>query len=468
MSNGYKIAYGLDVSGDRLLLVRAVRRGVPQTVWKGPLDSEEARGALQRLTDEVNSGTAALAVCAPATKTVIRRLRAPFASVAKASKVWASLLDVDLPFPVEAALCSFGPARIENGGTVAMAAAIRKSDGVAFDEACRGAGYEPTHCDAEALALWDQFIVDAPPSCADTPRMLIWLGTDHVTVVRGRGVDFMAAHVLRTSPLADSGAERQAFETLWAARAQQILAAHLAETGGDHLDLWWAGRGAEDEDRLTRLRHLLPAGIPLRHETQGQPGSFLARALARRAVEENGVNFKIGEGEHPAFRRVQDRDLKRTYVGVAAAALVVLALNAGEAKIRKYRAESLQRELTAVAQSITGERVPRGQEGLLVERAISRRDEETQPFRTAMDADGVEGRLTRVLEEASALGVEISRLSLSPQMLSIGGSVAGKPALEGLAERLRLQGWTVQYQSPGQTPEGRERFELKGVAIHEG
>ena len=75
MSDGYKTAYGLEISGERLLLARAVRRGVPQSVCGVALDSEEAHRALQTVADEVKNGVAALAVCAPATKTVIRRLR---------------------------------------------------------------------------------------------------------------------------------------------------------------------------------------------------------------------------------------------------------------------------------------------------------------------------------------------------------------------------------------------------------
>ena len=46
MPDGYKVAYGLDISGERLMLVRAVRRSVPQTVCGVALDSEEARRAL--------------------------------------------------------------------------------------------------------------------------------------------------------------------------------------------------------------------------------------------------------------------------------------------------------------------------------------------------------------------------------------------------------------------------------------
>ena len=468
MADGYKAAYGLEISAGRLVLARAVRRGAAQTLLVSTPDSEESRRALQSAAREVEKGAAALAACAPAPQTVIRRLRAPFASVQKASKVWDTLLDVELPFPVEGAICSYGAPRIESGGVVAVAAAIRKSDLDACDDSCRAMGFDPTHYDAEALALWDQHVMDAPPARAGVPRAVVWLGADHVTVSRGRGAEFMAAHVLRASPLADSPGGRQAFEAAWAVRAPQILAAHLSETGGADMDLWWAGPGAEDETRVARLRRALPPELALRHETHSQPASFLARALARRAAEDAGVNFKTGERTHPALLRMQDRNLKRVYLGVVAAAVLVLALNGLESISRGHRAESLQRQLTSAAQSIAGENVPRGQEALVVERAISRRDEETQAFRNALDPDGVEGRLARAIEEAGALGVEISKLALSSLAISIEGSAPGIQSVEELAERLRGQGWTVQSDSPGVAPGGRPRFILKGGAGHEG
>jgi hypothetical protein len=468
MSDGFKTAYGLEISAGRLMLARVAHRGVPQMQLAAAVDSEEARRALAAVALEVEKGAAALAVGVPAAQTVIRRLRAPFASLHKAGKVWASLLDVELPFPVESALCSYGAPRLENGGTVATASAIRKSDLAAFDEICRAAGGIPTHCDAEALALWSQQTLEVPPVRGELPRAIVWLGADHVTVARGRGVDFIAAHVLRASPLADSPADRQAFEGLWATRGRQILAAHLAEAGGTEMDVWWAGPGAEDEARVTRLRNALPGEFAIRHETHRQPASFLARALARRAADGTGVNFKTGELTHPALLRLQERNLKQAYLGVVAAAVLVLLLTGGESILRKHRAANLQRQLTATAQSIAGEKIPLGQESLLVERAISRRDEETQPFRNALDADGVEGRLARAIEEAGALGIEITRLAMSSVAISIEGSAPSIQAIEGLVERLRGQGWAVQSDSPGRTPAGRQQFILKGADSHEG
>ncbi len=465
MAEGFKNAYGLEISAGRLILVRAPRHGVPQTALAAAMDSDEARRALQSVAREVEKGAVALAVAAPAAQTVVRCLRAPFASTKKAAKVWPSLLDVELPFPVESAICSYGAPRIQNGRAVAVAAAIRRDDLAAFGETGRAAGFDPTHCDAEALALWSQQSTEVPPVRGEMPRAVVWLGPDHVVIVRGRGVEFMAAHTLRASPLAG---DPQAFEALWASRARQVLSTHLAETGASEMDLWWAGPGAEDEALVARLRRALPAELVLRHEIHRQPGSFLARALARRAAEGSGVNFKSGEWTHPAILRAQERNWKRAYGGVIAAALLVLALNAGESILRGRRVESLQRRLTAAAQAIAGENIPRGQEGLMVGRAISRRDEETQPFRDALDAKGVEGRLAGVIRDSAELGIEISRLGLSPVALTIEGSAGSIQNIEGLAERLRSQGWSVQSDSPGRTPEGRQRFILKGMASHEG
>lgn len=447
------------------MLVRAVRHGAPQTVLAAALDSEEARGALQAVAREAEKGTAALAVAAPAAQTVVRRLRAPFASAKKAAKVWPSLLDVELPFPVESAICSYDDPRAGKDATCATASALRRSDLMAFSAACRAAGFDPTHCDAEVLALWSQQTAEVPPARAELPRAIIWLGADHVSVARGRGPEFMAAHVLRASPLADGA---PAFDALWASRAAQILQTHLTETGGAEMDLWWAGPGAEDEALVARLRRVLPAEFGLRHEIHRQPASFLARALARRAAEGSGVNFKSGELAHPAVLRAQARSLKRAHLGVVAASLLALALNGGEWTLRQHRVDSMQRRLTEAARTIAGDAIPPGQERLMVERAISRRDEETQPFRNALDAVGLEGRLKGALEAADALGVEISRLGMSPVAVSIEGSAAHIDAGGNFAERLRGLGWSVQSDSPGQTPEGRQRFILKGMAGHEG
>jgi len=465
MAEGFKTAYGLEWTAGRLVVARCARRGVPQIAVAAAADSPEAANALRAATAEAEKGAAALAVCAPAAQTAVRRLRAPFASVRKAAKVWPALLDVELPFPVESAVCVYGAPRAADGGVAGVAAALRQGDLAAFGEACRAAGFDPTHCDAEALALWAGQVAEAPPARADVSRVLVWLGAAHATIVRGRGADFGAVHVLRASPLAGDG---PAFLAAWTARAGRILAAQRAEAGAAEMDVWWAGPGAEDEALVARLRQALPAEFAVRHEIHRQPASFLARALARRAADGSGANFRGGEDTHPAVRRARQRAERRAWLGVAAAALVVLALNAGERGLRRQRLDEAQRRLAETAQAIAGEPVPHGQESLLVERALPRRDEETRPFRDALDPDGLEGRLAQVLAEATTLGVEMTKLGLSPVAISVQGSAPSIQVVEAFAERLRGQGWSVQSETPGTAPDGRPQFILKGMAGHEG
>lgn len=463
MAEGCRTAYGLDCSAGRMVLARATRRGPPTLQRVAAMDSEEATRALRAVAREVERGQAALAVAAPATRTVVRRLRAPFASVKKAARVWPSLLDVELPFPVEGAVCFFGSPRVEDGGTVAVAAALRKSDLTEIDEVFRSAGIEATHCDAEALALWDQMEAEAPAAREDGARMVAWLGADYALVVRGRGQTFMAGHVLRAS--CETGA---VFEALWASRMKMILSAHFAETGAAGMDLWWAGPGAEDESRIERLRQALPAEPAIRQETFRQPASFLARALARRAAEGTGVNFKTGEWAHPAWIRAQAGRRRTACLGVAALAALVLALATAEFRLRRERNEEAQRELTAAAEALVGGSVPRGLESLMVERALPGRDAETQAIRAAMDSDGLESGWVRFLGEFAALSIEVSRMSMSPAAVSVEGTAPSIQAIEGLAEQFRAQGWSVQTDSPGVTAEGRTRFVLKGTGSHEG
>ena len=89
----------------------------------------------------------------------------------------------------------------------------------------------------------------------------------------------------------------------------------------------------------------------------------------------------------------------------------------------------------------------------------------------AIDVYAVDRKPQRCVQwvaTASALGIEISRLALSPVAISIEGSAPSIQTIEGLGERIREQGWAVQSDSPGRTPEGRQQFILKGAVSHEG
>ncbi|MGI6599389.1 MAG: hypothetical protein ACOX3F_06800 [Kiritimatiellia bacterium] len=463
MALAHSIAYGIDFSADRLLVARATRRAPASVILDTPTTSPEAREWLAAAARESARAGSALAVSAPAAQTILRCLQTPFTAPRKAAGVWATLLDVDLPFPVEAAACAYTPPRREASGTAVTAAVIRAIDLDAFEETCRESGCEPTHCDAEALALWSQIAHEAPPARAETPRAVVWLAPDHVTLARGRGTDFMAAHVLR---LSYNAADRASFEALWAARGRQILSAHLTETGAAEMDIWWAGPGAKDSALVARLQQALGGDLRLRHATPAQPESLLARALAQRALDGSGLNFKTGKRIHPGLLRRAQRKVRRASQALLAVALLVLGLNAGIISHRRAQDRDQQRALYAAAAAIAGPHIPPGQERLLVERALARRDEDMRPFRNAADPFGLEIQWVEILNAAADMDVEISRLELTDLALTIEGASANIQAGEALADKLRAQGWNVQVDSPGRTPEGRQQFIVKGPAIY--
>lgn len=103
----------------------------------------------------------------------------------------------------------------------------------------------------------------------------------------------------------------------------------------------------------------------------------------------------------------------------------------------------------------------------MVERALTLRDQETEAFRHALEPTGVEYQLVQVLEDADALEIEVSRLSLSPLTITLEGSAASIQAVERLEERLEHRAWTIQSDTPGRTPDNRQRFILKGSVRHE-
>ncbi|MGB4574748.1 MAG: hypothetical protein WBI79_07125, partial [Kiritimatiellia bacterium] len=149
-----------------------------------------------------------------------------------------------------------------------------------------------------------------------------------------------------------------------------------------------------------------------------------------------------------------------------AVALLVLGLNAGIISHRRAQDRDQQRALYAAAAAIAGPHIPPGQERLLVERALARRDEDMRPFRNAADPFGLEIQWVEILNAAADMDVEISRLELTDLALTIEGASANIQAGEALADKLRAQGWNVQVDSPGRTPEGRQQFIVKGPAIY--
>ncbi|MDR0993520.1 MAG: hypothetical protein LBN38_02990 [Verrucomicrobiota bacterium] len=460
MKDSFAAAYALDGPPDRMVLARAERRGDARVVLASACSSDAMREEKQRISRQVDQGRAAAVVCAPAAQTVVRRLVAPFASIRKADRIWPSLLDVELPFPVECAQTFYAPAWVENGRAVTWACALRRQDLEANLALWTQRGWPPTHCDVEALALWAGHVAETPAARPDVPVLLIWLGADHVTLVRGRGAEFSAAHVLRAAPA-------EWTDAAWAARLQPVLAAHAVETDAAVFNVWWAGPGVEQAGLVPRLQNAMPFPGALRHEIHRQAAAFLALSLARRALAGDGVNFLEGAGAHPAIVRKRSRRRQWAYWGVLVASLLVLLLNQLIYALRREERRWMDEQLMETTRRLTGEPALHGLEMVQAERAIPRRDEETRAFRHAADSVGLEGQWLALLPVFSRPEMEVARFSLQPGRLQVHGTVQDIRLLEDVGEQLRALGWTLHMEAPGLSPEGRPQFVLKGTSREE-
>ena len=459
MRTGPFHAIGADFGDGRLLLAEAVRGRAARVVFRGEAGSKEAAAALEGVRRDVAAGRAFCAVAAPAGQTVFRRLAAPFASRRKMEKVWKSLLDVSLPFPVEDAVCARTDIRIEGGRAAAGAAAIREADLAAELERAEAAGLDATHADVAALALWSEQVRLKPPAREDAEAFLAWVGRDWSLCLRGRGEELLAAHAVRHPGAGEK--ERDAL-------LRQRLPLLLAE-GAEGAAVWWAGPGAEGDGAAERLAGLLPAGSARRQAVHAKPGELLARALARRALEGSGENLRDGEALHPALRRRAERAEKRLAWGAIAAAAAVVALNAAWGTALDRRGRALKEEVHRVAAGIVGPGLQAGQERLMAERAVEKRDAAMAPVRRSIAPDGVERALAELLEAAQGKGIEFSRLQLSAGGFSLEGAATGPAGAGPLREALEAAGWHIQPEEhPGPDAAGRARFLLKGVAVRHG
>lgn len=433
----HSAAYGLDLSADPPVCVRATARGAVRSVpW--PPDEAARR--------EIARGAAALAVAAPAPCTVVRRLVAPFASARKAARIWASLLDMDLPFPVEAAQCDFAPAGRDSGRACATACAVRRTDLDAFLREAAARGAEPSCCDAEAMALWDGHVQEVQAAGEGRVSLLVHAAADHVAVLRGRGRSLESAHVLRAAPSALSAGQ-------WLARFRQVSAGAV---GDGLLDVWWSGSGVGED---CPLRKALAGEPGLRHGTHRNPGAFLARSLARRALEGRCAGLLPEECiPVPVVARRRAR-VRALHLAVAGISLLVLALNAAVRIRHGNERARLEAGLREAASAIVGEDIPLvpGQEVLQAQRALSGNAAGWNAVRGARIPAGREACSLECLRALAGRDVRFTRVAWSPAGLEIYGDAPSPRAVENLPG-----GWNPDVSVQPAPGGGRCAFRMKG------
>jgi hypothetical protein len=436
-----RAAYGIDRSARRLIIVRAERsrRGPRfETLADRAVSPDEPcpEDAARRIADDLRRGRAAGAACMPVSESYARWLETPLSSPARARSVLPSLLDVQLPFPVEECVVTSPAFRRTPAGTIdVLAAAARAANVRARIGALEKQGLEASRLDHEGLALWTQSLREQALE-RGAIRVVAYVGEDRVTLAVGRGTEFLGAHSVRREEGAGSGP--------LTARIQQILRA--AVPGGGAAVHWlWAGPGAEQPEPASSLQaaqHPFPVTF-LRHAA---PATFLARALATRALGRDPLpcDFRIGTLTHPAVARYTDNRRTRALASVAAAGLTLCVLATAWNLRLDDRVQQAQARLGALAAELAGtSKVPRGQELLTARRALERRAPLAAPFRRAFEprASAVLAALLRTAREGD---LRIEYLSLTEGLAELRGTAPDWDRCGRLADVLRDHGFAAR------------------------
>lgn len=460
---GPSFAYGIDLSRERVVVAEA-RRSRRRPAARTFLDSAGAPDELRTspeaaaMAARILRGEAAVAGAMPAGEATVRWLQTPFGSRRKAMRVLPSLLDIQLPFPLESCRWAFAQVEFSEAGNVgALAVAVRTADIERRLEQLHRCGMDPTVMDHEGLALWEGTGRSADPG-ADGYRVVFYLAPERVTMVVGDGGRLATAHGMRWSGRATDAAALMP-------RIGQVLRAQCADDQRS-LACWWTGPLAEDAEVVAALEQGLAARPQIRFQSTDDPGSFLARSLAERALasEDPAWNLRTQGLEHPARRRKQDRgDLRR----VAAAfllAVVLMTLNLGWRTALARRNAALDDSLREMAAELTGLPEEAIEPGLALHVARTHLREPGRPqdpFVRSLQG-GAAAPVFRAVRYARQARITLHQVEFQQGRWTVRGAASDEESCRQYAALLEQAGVAAALELGRRSPGGRVPFKLSG------
>jgi hypothetical protein len=430
-STRFREAVGVD-PGPELVIVR-LRRG--------------RSGAGERLTAaelaHVPPAVPVLSVLA-AREAVIQRIKAPFPSVRKARRVWPTLLDVEIPFPVESCRTAFIDAARTPGGSVEVLAAACRTN--ALEDRLRHwneRGIDPAAVESELPVLWESSLrID--PAAPGLRRAAVYAGPDRVSVALGSGGRIESGAAFDAEILPEAAVDRieQRCRGLWG----------MADLGGAVITL--TGPALVDPALRDRWREAAER-TGARCVAAERPVTDLAETAARRMLDgcAAGGNLRTGPLEHPLWRRRRDARRLHRAATLLAAGLALCAANAlwaravEGARLRIDRARD-----RAAAAVIGGAAAPRGQEVWFARGEADR----GAAGRTRLERywEPTAARLLRdVLAAATEAGSTLEQASLRENELILRGAAVDWEAPDALLDAARSHGWDgrIERQDAGRT-----------------
>lgn len=447
-----RVCYGVTLAGAAAVTVRAWRSSTG-TVRQAVLTPGDAAVRRQWLAESARGG--ATVGCLAVQESLTLWLNSPLASRAKAEKVLPSLLDIQLPFPLEDCLYQFVEFRRTIDGTVsALVCAARREAIQACLDRYQAQGVDPMLLDHEGLALWTQSLAELPAEPRRREalhRVLIYLANDHTTLVIGCGERYGNAHSLQMSspPAADDGLVN---------RLQLLL--HAGLPAGAGVQWLFCGARAGERDMVEILHRSLTRDWPGPLTRLKEPASFLARALCERALKRGPLrcNLRQQTFTHKAVRRAMHGRARAAALGIMIAGLLLVGFSMTSRLLGERRFNRIKSEIAAVAGELApGMTIPYGREIPEVQKTWEKQALLTAPFLDAF-APSLAPRLAEVVKAGQASAVRFETLSLRRNSLALTGVAEDWDQCGQLEQRLKKLGYTVKLQRQEAIAENEVRF----------
>lgn len=451
----FRIAYGVDLSAGKALIVRAGRKGV-QTLDEFDLTPNRLAGI-----DAMARNERAAVVCPmPVKSSFTQWIEAPFPSTTKARRVFDSILDLQIPFGIDQCSRIFLDVGQNPSGNVrALAVGARWEQVQERVAGLAELGLDPELLDHEGLALWQGALGEMPPE-QERWRVVLYLGADRIVGAVGLGKRFEFARHSDMQPATEGLTDR----TQAAQAARGLIRILNREDKSKQLEIIWAGPAAQNENLRGDIADEFGKAFDVTETEPENARTFLARSLALRALSgAQNANLRQARMLHPHLEQISLRRQRRLAGAALAVGALLCAGNLAWTNLLQQRHDNIQSLLQARTVELTGiESVQRGMEIETAAGALQKIKPVKQRLLGLFHAS--HGSETLMIADfAARQALNIERMELDSGSLTLAGTALDWDACRSLSDYISTMGYAVELQRNEAGSDERVHFRIDGA-----
>jgi len=475
-----KCRYGASLSGKTLRIVRSTRAvtgRINHSTISWPLSSTSGQPPI------LGNKHSPVAGCIGIQESLTLWLDTPFTSKNKAIKVLPSMLDVQLPFPLEDCCYCFVQFRRNATRMISvLAIAARRATVQQRLDQYKAYGIDPTIIDHEGLALWQESMREKPPRSGIT-RVVVSLEPDHISFVIGSGNIFLNAHCLQMPD--ESGGEMNPEDAFQ--RMHRFLCAELVPTrselamrlrnesgrGEPHGELqtnkpveWvFCGSLTRQPVVVNSLHRLLSGEWPGSFMVHKSPETFLPRALSSRALAGGGAlcNLRQRELTHSDVRIEHKKRSARAALLLLLAGMTICVFNLAWQIVGSLQFKDAKQEISRLTRELAPDRaIPYGREVFEAQKIVQKRMNDFAPV-LHIFAQPLSTRLAEIINTGKESRLSYTRLEITRDKIIIGGTTEDWNYCERLAKRLENIGYKAEMERTEGQDDNLVHFTVKGI-----